>query len=73
MDEAIARLERWLEGQEDTMHAADVRAIVAEVRRLQTILDNRPAINAGLPETYIEWSQGIYMTDMAHGAQLYQS
>lgn len=36
-----------------------------ELERLQRILDSRPAINAGLPETYIEWSQGIYAADYA--------
>jgi len=35
----------------------------AEVERLQTILDSRPAINAGLPESYIKWSQSIYVLD----------
>ena len=28
--------------------------------RLQAIIDSRPAINAGLPQTYIDWSQSIY-------------
>ena len=28
-----------------------------EIRRLQAIIDSRPTINAGLPSTYIEWSQ----------------
>lgn len=37
----------------------------AEIERLQRIIDSRPAINAGLPETYIEWSHGIYATDYA--------
>ena len=30
-----------------------------EIERLQRIIDSRPAINAGLPETYIEWSHSI--------------
>ena len=30
-----------------------------EIERLQRIIDSRPAINAGLPETYIQWSQGM--------------
>ncbi len=38
----------------------------AEVNRLRAIIDSRPAINAGLPATYIEWSQSIYEMDMAH-------
>jgi hypothetical protein len=36
-----------------------------EIDRLQRIIDSRPAINAGLPGTYIDWSQGIYQTDIA--------
>jgi hypothetical protein len=36
-----------------------------EIDRLQRIIDSRPAINAGLPETYIEWSQGIYSAEFA--------
>ena len=32
----------------------------AEVTRLQRVIDSRPAINAGLPESYIEWSRSIY-------------
>jgi len=31
-----------------------------KIERLQKIIDSRPAINAGLPETYIKWSQSIY-------------
>lgn len=42
------------------------RHMHAEVNRLRTIIDSRPAINAGLPATYIEWSQSIYEMDMAH-------
>jgi hypothetical protein len=37
-----------------------------EIDRLQRIIDSRPAINAALPDSYIEWSQGIYTIDMAH-------
>jgi len=44
---------------------ADYRKVVAERDRLQRIIDCRPAINAGLPHTYIEWSQSIYALDMA--------
>ena len=32
----------------------------AERNNLQEILDSRPAINAGLPDSYIRWSQSIY-------------
>lgn len=31
-----------------------------EIERLQRIIDSRPAINAGLPESYVLWSQSIY-------------
>ncbi len=43
--------------------AAMLRALDRERARLQRILDSRPAINAGLPETYIEWTRGVYETD----------
>jgi hypothetical protein len=43
----------------------ELAAALADARRLQVIIDSRPAINAGLPETYIEWSRGIYLTDYA--------
>lgn len=36
--------------------------------RLQSILDSRPAINAGLPESYVKWSQGIYVVEALHAA-----
>lgn len=36
-----------------------------EIDRLQRIIDSRHAINAGLPETYIQWSQGVMQTDIA--------
>ncbi len=36
----------------------------AEVARLQRILDSRPAINAGLPDTYVAWSQSIYVMEI---------
>lgn len=50
----------------DAAIAAELRRLHAEVNRLRTIIDSRPAINAGLPATYIEWSQSIYGMDMAH-------
>lgn len=36
-----------------------------EVARLQRIIDSRPAVNAGLPQTYIEWSRGIYAIEIS--------
>lgn len=41
-----------------------VLALVGEIERLQKIIDSRPAINAGLPGTYIQWSRGIYELDV---------
>lgn len=46
--------------------ATELRRLHSEVNRLRTIIDSRPAINSGLPATYIEWSQSIYEMDMAH-------
>ena len=40
-----------------------------ENERLQRIIDSRPPINAGLPQTYIEWSQSIYVMDYLHGTE----
>ena len=37
-----------------------------EIERLQRIIDSRPAINAGLPDTYIKWSQSIYAMEFGH-------
>jgi hypothetical protein len=42
-----------------------MRDAADEIERLQRIIDSRPAINAGLPESYIEWSQGIYQIDIS--------
>lgn len=50
----------------------DLRALAherARADRLQRILDTRPAFNAGLPQTYIEWSQSIYIMDAAHARE----
>jgi glutathionyl-hydroquinone reductase len=44
-------------------------AAADEIERLQRIIDSRPAINAGLPETYIKWSQEIYVTEVAQVMQ----
>jgi hypothetical protein len=40
----------------------------AERELLQDVLDSRPAINAGLPETYVRWSQAIYSGDFTRTA-----
>lgn len=47
--------------------AADqIDALNERVERLQRMLDSRPAINAGLPESYITWSQYIYWAEFLH-------
>lgn len=50
------------------IHAAadHIDVLEAEIERLQRIIDSRPAINAGLPESYIHWSQSIYAMEAAH-------
>lgn len=42
----------------------ELLAAEREIERLQRIIDSRPAINAGLPQTYIDWSRGIYECDV---------
>lgn len=43
-----------------------LKQMTTERDRLQSIIDSRPAINVGLPETYIKWSQSIYVLEAAH-------
>ena len=51
--------------------AADlISALAAENQRLQRVIDSRPAINAGLPETYVAWSQSIYAMEMLHASEV---
>lgn len=44
-----------------------IAALEAKLDRFQRLIDERPAINAGLPETYIRWSRSIYYGDIARG------
>jgi hypothetical protein len=53
----------------DLASAALMRAAALKIERLQTILDSRPAINAGLPESYINWAHGIYAAEVMHATQ----
>lgn len=46
---------------------AALEAATDEIARLQGIIDSRPAINAGLPDSYIKWSQSIYAMEAARG------
>jgi len=47
---------------------AENNMLRAERDRLQLILDSRPAINTGLLEAYIEWTQGVYLADIGKAA-----
>jgi hypothetical protein len=44
-------------------------ALKAEIARLQRVIDGRPAINAALPESYIEWSRSIYAMEFARATE----
>lgn len=52
----------------DPLHPSTqiAKRVAVEIERLQRIIDSRPAINAGLPESYIKWSQSIYEMEAAH-------
>lgn len=76
---AVARGEQpaasvWINGHEyvpasDLTRLRDELASArAERDLLQDVLDSRPAINAGLPETYVRWSQAIYSGDVVRAA-----
>ena len=51
------------EGYQINDHSGIVTQAADEIDRLQRIIDSRPAINAGLPQTYIDWSQSIYLME----------
>jgi len=36
-----------------------------EINRLQDLLDRRPAMNAGLQESYARWTAEVYASDIA--------
>lgn len=55
-DEWVAKLEAALANEK------------AERALLQDVIDSRPAINAGLPDTYIRWSGAIYAGDYTRAA-----
>ena len=52
----------------DDLYAGALEAALREIARLQAIIDSRPAINAGLPDTYIAWSQSIYVMETSGGS-----
>lgn len=51
---------------------AAVLQLYAENEALRKVLNSRPAINAGLPGTYIEWSSKVYAMDLAHAGEVMQ-
>lgn len=59
-------------GTTDSFERAIRDEAADEIERLQRIIDSRPAINAGLPQTYIEWSQSIYVVEAIHAGLLPQ-
>lgn len=46
--------------------------MATEIERLRKIIDSRPAINAGLVESYIEWTQGICAADFSRATETAQ-
>jgi len=56
----MTRQQQQLEASGDTTGGFSHEEALHEIDRLQAIIDSRPAINAGLPESYVEWSQSIY-------------
>jgi hypothetical protein len=49
-----------------------VRDLLAAYKRLQYVIDSRPAINMGLPGSYVEWSQNIYAMQFSHSREVMQ-
>ena len=48
-----------------TFPPATVIEILAEVRRLRNLLDNRPAVNAALLAEFMKWTAVVYDSDIA--------
>jgi hypothetical protein len=65
LDACIAHRRGGRTSSEDLATADMFERCKSEMQRLQKIIDSRPAINAGLPETYIKWSQSIYTMEAA--------
>lgn len=62
------KLHEWTTMDSQMTHAeaiSKIAELAEENERLQRIIDSRPAINAGLPDTYINWSQQIVQTEIA--------
>ena len=87
MDDVLARRLRWsasgkVKAEQARLdreaadrieeQAAELRTLRAERDRLQAMIDSRPAVNAGLPETYIKWSQAVYLAEAAQAVGVVQ-
>lgn len=44
---------------------SEIETLRAEVERLRALIDSRPALNAGLFETYMIWTALCYVKDQA--------
>lgn len=66
--EDIARVIQSAEKRGEERERKACAEIKAERDLLQDILDSRPAINASLPDSYIQWSQAIYSGDVVRAA-----
>ena len=55
--------DRELQGLRNMGNEAEAAA--DEIDRLRSLLDRRPAINAGIVEAYIAWSNDVYASGLA--------
>lgn len=56
---------QWAEAQGEP-EGAECAALI---RRMQAVLDSRPAINGALPQSYIEWSAKVYTMELRHESE----
>lgn len=68
----IAYLRQFPSSDDRGWAADELEAQAAEIERLNRIIDSRPSINSGLPQTYIEWSHGIYAMQAARALEIVQ-
>jgi len=61
--EEIERMADTCDAAGPVVNAATVLALVAEVRRCRTLLNSRPALNAGLSEAYHGWTAAVYESE----------
>ncbi|MDE1179483.1 hypothetical protein [Paraburkholderia sp.] len=52
-------------GRPVAVNPAEILEMIAEVRRLRALLNNRPALNSGLVEAYHLWTAGVYASEAA--------